>query len=296
MTKLITIKDYQKELGRELKGADPALVADALDDAEEHLTEMTHDIMESGRCSNGKEAFRRAVKQYGLPGTIAREYLKQDRSYKKKRAKRKEKRDERSLLARTLGVYLDGRSYRNMLYLFLMFPLGIIYFVYIITGISLSAGLLVTFIGIPLFILFLLSFNGIAWFQGRLTETLLGIRMPKKRRRFKAKGKMWGRLKTALKNPRLHSSVLYLFLMFPLGIIYFTVIITFLATGLALALAPLAFLFRSAWDIPVGMPGPFWFQLVTMAFGLIMLTWSMHLVNILARLHGRMSKKLLLRR
>ncbi len=58
MTKLITIKDYQKELGRELKGADPALVADALDDAEEHLTEMTHDIMESGRCSNGKEAFR----------------------------------------------------------------------------------------------------------------------------------------------------------------------------------------------------------------------------------------------
>lgn len=296
MTRLETIKDYLKELGRELKGADPALAADALDDAEEHLTEMARDLVESGRCSNGKVAFRLAVKQYGLPGIIAGEYRKQDRSYKKKRANRQEKRDERSLLARTFGVYLDGRSYRNMLYLFLMFPLGIIYFVYIVTGISLSAGLLVTFIGIPLFILFLLSFNGIAWFQGRLTETLLGIRMPRKRRRFRAKGKKWKRLKTALKNPRLYSSVLYLFLMFPLGIIYFTVIITFLATSVYLTLMPLIFLFRSAWDFPVGIPGPFWFQLVTMVFGVIMLTWSMHLVNILARLHGRMSKKLLLRR
>ena len=296
MTEYKSMKAYLKDLRLSLKGADPALLADALDDAEEHLNEMTNDLVRGGGCSGKKEAFRKAVKQYGSPRFIAKEYIKLDENLKRRRESKREKRDNRSVLRRTLGVYAEGRTYKNMLYLFLMFPLGIIYFVYIVVGFSLSLGLLITVIGVPLLVLFLLSLTGIAWFQGRLTEGLLGIRMPRKRRKFRAKGKMWKRLKIALKNPRRYLTVLYLFLLFPLGIIYFVVMITLVATSGALILAPIWFVAGTSSDIPFGIPGPLWFQFVTLGFGLILLTWSMHLVNILARLHGKMSKKLLLTR
>ncbi len=296
MDRYSSIKTYLRDLKRHLKGADPALTADALDDAEEHLGEMVSALLSSGECGTRESALSTAVEQYGSPRAIAVEYLRRDESNKKKRSRKRESRESKSLIRRITGVYAEGRTYKNMLYLFLMFPLGILYFVYIITGFSVSMGLLVTFIGIPLLILFLLSFGGIAWFQGRLTEVLLGIRMPRKRRKFRAKGTLWTRLKLSFKNPRLYSSMLYLFLMFPLGIIYFVMTITMISTSIALVLSPIAYLLRESLDLPGGMPGPLWFQLVTMLVGLIMLTWSLHLVNLLARLHGKMSKKLLLRR
>lgn len=291
------IRAYLKDLERVLHGADAALTADALDDAEEHLREMVCDLKTSGKYDSDRKALTAAIRQYGSPGSIAAEYLKQDESYKRKCGTKNKKREESSLLGRTMGVYFEGRTYKNLLYLFLMFPLGILYFVYIVTGLSVSLGLIVTFIGIPLLILFLLSFTGIAWFQGRLTEALLGIRMPRKRRKFKARGNMWTKLKVTFKNPRLYSSVLYLFLMFPLGIIYFTFTITVISVSLGLILSPVVHILQETMDGQFGgMPGPLWFQCITALAGLIMLTWSLHLVNLLARLHGKMSKSLLLRK
>ena len=140
-----------------------------------------------------------------------------------------------------------------------------------------------------------MSIKGIAWFQGRLTESLLGIRMPRKRRKHRATGTRWQRLKINLKNPRLYSSMLCLFLMYPLGIIYFTVIITFMAVSLGLISTPILYLLSFNVSVPV-LPAPLWFHCLTMILGLVMATWSLHLVNIMARLHGRMTKKLLLRK
>ena len=289
------IRDYVKKLEKVLAKADPAVVADALDDAEEHLTLMTGDLIARKKCSSREKAVKLAIRQYGSPKAVAAEYLKQDTTFKKKRRERMEKRQKRSLARRMFGPYTEGRTYKNMLYLFLMFPLGIIYFVYIITGISISLGLIITIIGIPLLILFLMSIKGIAWFQGRLTESLLGIRMPQKRRKYRATGTMWQKLKTNLKNPRLYSSMLCLFLMYPLGIIYFMLIITFLSVSLGLISTPILYLLSQDLMVPV-IPAPLWFHCITMVLGLIMATWSLHLVNIMARLHGRMTKKLLLRR
>jgi len=286
---------YIKKLEKVLSGADSAVVADAIDDAEEHLTLMAGDLITDGKCSNREKAVKIAIRQYGSPTVVAAEYLKQDNSIKKKRRKKMEKRQKRSLLKRTFGPYTEGRTYKNMLYLFLMFPLGIIYFVYLITGIALSLGLIITIIGIPLLILFLMSIKGIAWFQGRLTESLLGIRMPRKRRKYRATGTWWQKLKINLKNPRLYSSMLCLFLMYPLGIIYFVVIIIFLVLSLGLISSPILYLLSQNVSVPV-LPAPLWFHCLTMVLGLIMATWSLHLVNIMGRLHGRMTKKLLLRR
>ena len=56
-----------------------------------------------------------------------------------------------------LGVLIDPQSYVNILYLLLSFPLGIAYFVFLVTGISLGFGLLIIWVGVPILALFWLG-------------------------------------------------------------------------------------------------------------------------------------------
>ena len=55
---------------------------------------------------------------------------------------------------------------------------GTLYFSWAVTGLSTSLGVMVLIVGIPIAIIFLLSFRGIAFLEGRLVEALLGERMP----------------------------------------------------------------------------------------------------------------------
>jgi hypothetical protein len=59
----------------------------------------------------------------------------------------------RSPVARFFSVFTDPQTLLNLVYLVLAFPLGIAYFVILVTAISTSAGLLITIVGAPLFIL-----------------------------------------------------------------------------------------------------------------------------------------------
>ena len=51
-----------------------------------------------------------------------------------------------------LGVLTNSQTYKNLAYLLLSFPLGVFYFVFLITGISLGVSLAIIWIGIPIFI------------------------------------------------------------------------------------------------------------------------------------------------
>ncbi|MEE8442664.1 MAG: sensor domain-containing protein, partial [Dehalococcoidia bacterium] len=53
------------------------------------------------------------------------------------------------------GVVADPQSYINIFYLFLAFPLGIGYFVFLVTGISVGFGLLIIWVGVPILVLVL---------------------------------------------------------------------------------------------------------------------------------------------
>ena len=57
------------------------------------------------------------------------------------------------------GVVTRGRSYLNVLYLFIAFPLGVAYFVFLSIGWSLSLGLILLWIGL----LVLLAVLGLSW-------------------------------------------------------------------------------------------------------------------------------------
>jgi len=72
------------------------------------------------------------------------------------------------ILSRFFGVFADPRAWGALLYLFLSLGIGIVYFTWVVLGVSLSLGLLVLIIGIPFAGLFLLSIRGIAFIEGRL--------------------------------------------------------------------------------------------------------------------------------
>jgi len=110
-----------------------------------------------------------------------------------------------------------------------------------------------------------------------------------------------------LTDVRTWTTLLYLLIMLPLGIIYFTVTLTALAIGLRLALAPLVVLSRDLGFFAPGVslavtqidgwhaasPHTFVGSLFYMVFGIVIVTALMHAARAVARGHARFAKALL---
>ncbi len=145
-----TIDAYLEALRAALAGADPALLQDALYDAEEFLRSELAE--QSGKSE--AEVIAAVAGSYGAPDEVAAIY--RDTEYKVRRAIEPPKREPRtSLLGRFFGVAADPRAYGAVFYMLLSMATGIFYFTFVVTGLSLSAGFAVLIIGIPFFLLFL---------------------------------------------------------------------------------------------------------------------------------------------
>jgi hypothetical protein len=167
------------------------------------------------------------------------------------------------------------------------------------TGASLSAGFAILIIGIPFFLLFIGTARVLALAEGRIVETLLGTRMP---RRPVHPGPPMGwlqRVLEMLKDPRTWSTLLYLLLMLPLGIFYFTFVIVGIACSLALTIAPVVLLLHGAGfitidDLVLESPQPALLPLISI-LGIVLLTVTLHLARGIGYLHGQLAKSLLVR-
>ncbi|GGO53205.1 MULTISPECIES: sensor histidine kinase [Streptomyces] len=80
-----------------------------------------------------------------------------------------------SRLPAALRAPLEGRTWREFLYVMLSFPISIIGFVFAVTMLSVGVGLLVTFIGIPVLALGLASLRGFGSLERMRARTLLGV-------------------------------------------------------------------------------------------------------------------------
>ena len=296
-----TIAEYLEQLRAALRGADPALIQDALYDAEEHLRAELAD--QPGRSE--AEMLAKVVGSYGAPEEVAEIY--RDQEIKIQRALRTPRPPkQRSWLGQFFGVAADPHTYGALFYMVLALATGIFYFTWAITGISLSLGFSVLIIGIPFAALFLGTVRVLSLVEGRIVETMLGVRMPR-RPGFSTQGmSFWKRIGTMFTDPRTWSTLFYQCLMLPLGIAYFTITVTFLSTSIALALAPLVKPILEANGIPYGScngsavvcgwvnwwsgwPGTIFASL----FGIVMLFATLHLVRGLGYLHGQIAKHLL---
>jgi hypothetical protein len=198
------------------------------------------------------------------------------------------------------GVIVRARTYLRLLYLFLAFPLGLGYFLFLVIGLSLGIGLIVTIVGVPLLVLMLEAWRGLGFWEARLTSALLGARIaPGNPPVHRGGGWFWRRLTSEVQDPRTWTSLLYLFLMLPLGTIYFAATLALLSSSLWAIAAPLVWpgthtLFLSGpdgWQVDF----PFWSTIPLASGGIVSLFISLHVVNLLGWLHSRLAETLLTR-
>jgi hypothetical protein len=238
MNDIKTIEEYLKALNTALRDQDKALRRDALADAEDHLRSALREAREDEPEGSDETLLAGIIHDYGFPEETADAY----RELERRLSPGKNRSDvfrERSVFLRFTGVIGDSRAWGALLYSLLALPMGIIYFSWVATGLSLSLSLIILIFGLPLAVLFFLSFHGLAFIEGRLVETLLGIRMPR-RRIFIDSARSWSvRMKRLFFRGDSWLIILYLLLSMPLGILYFTLNITVLATGLGLVASPI---------------------------------------------------------
>jgi uncharacterized membrane protein len=228
-----SIAEYLEQLRLALRGADPALIQDALYDAEDHLRS---ELAENPGKSEA-ETLAKIATTYGAPDEVAGIYVDKEREVQQ--ALRSPPPPARkTALGRFFGVAADPRAYASLFYMMLSFATGLFYFVWAVAGISLSIGLSILIFGLVFAVLFFGTVRVLSLVEGRIIEVMLGERMPR-RPVYAERGKpIVSRIKDMFTDPRTWSTLLYMVLMLPLGMIYFMTAIVGIALSIGLMAGP----------------------------------------------------------
>jgi hypothetical protein len=308
------VNTYLEELRAELAGADPALAQDALYDAEEYLRAELADLQgQTGdQAPDPDEAIAAIIERYGTPREVAVAYLGVEAGQvvaagpvTASAAASAVVPAGRPVLPPPretpgfFGVATDPWTWTSLAYMLLSLATGIVYFTVVVTGFSLSVGFSVLIIGVPFALLFLAVVRAMSLAEGRVVEVLLGVRMPRRPRFGPSEGGIWQRVLYWLKDRRTWTAMLYMVLQLPLGIVYFTVSVTGLVTGLALMCAPFVQLATGRTWLEFGsvneLSFSWWLMPLVVVGGALLVLVTLNLIRLGGRAHGAYAKAMLVR-
>lgn len=288
-----TIDEYLEQLQAALKGADRAMAQDALYDAEEYLRSELAEHPEWDEAT----MLANVASSYGAPEEVAEIY--RDKETQVENALRPPAASQRrSPLGRFFAIFADPIAYSSLFYMLLSLATGIFYFTWVVTGLSLSLGLSILIFGLPFAVLFISTVRALSLVEGRLIESMLGVRMPR-RPLYADRGKPFGaRIKAMFVDPRTWSTLLYMVLKLPLGIIYFVFAILGLALPLTLALSPI-----TKATIGIGIINfddmviapPLWALPLTLPIGIALLALTLHVARGIGQMQGQLAKHFLVK-
>jgi len=304
-----TLSTYLDALKAALAGSDMALIQDALYDAKQRIDrELSRLAWEEPLLSPG-QALEKVLVSLGAPEQLAETYRQREQVVAEALGtplpRASDTKEEDRPWPSLFGVFADPKAYTSLLYLLLSLPAGIFTFTWVVTGLSLSLGLLVLVIGFPLLIFFLGSSRALGLAEGRLIEALLDVRMPRRPPLLPAGLRWTERLGNLFKDGYTWTSLIYLLLYMPLGILYFTAMVTSFFLSIAFMAAPLMRLFGAHFDGdftflctqygPGNLP-PMWLLLGLGFLGVLGLVGTLHLALALGRVQGGLARQLLVKR
>jgi len=204
-------------------------------------------------------------------------------------------------VGRFFGVVVSGQAYLNLLYLLAAFPLGVLYFVLLVSGLSAGIALSIIWVGIPILLLV-----GVLWWALASLERLVAIHwlkedVPAMSHPSIEGADVWTRLKEHLANPVTWKSLLYLFMKFPLGIAAFVVLVTLISLTLGFLTLPFMYEFLPEFQAGVflGSGQAAWRvdslkdALLVALIGLMLWPVTLHITNGLAWVHAKFAKLML---
>jgi hypothetical protein len=183
-----------------------------------------------------------------------------------------------SAFVRFVSVAARPRTWLGMLYHWLAFPLGLFYFVFLTTGLSVGVGLVVVWVGIPI----LLVVAGAWWLFGAFerwqARALLGADVPGSPREWERVDGVWAKLRAHFGSGSTWKDLLYLVVKLPLGIGSFTLLITLAGIVFWFLSVPVFAIADEPMVNGTWVP-PLWFGLLCLPIGVLVFIVALHVLN-----------------
>jgi signal transduction histidine kinase len=198
--------------------------------------------------------------------------------------RRRRRRLSLASITRFASVAWDPQSYRNLLYLLLALPLGIVYVAVLAIGLSAGAGLAVILVGIALLLATVFALRAMAAVERLLARRLLRIAIhPPIETGIDLSWRQ--RLQVWLRDPVTWKSLVFLLGKLPMGIVAYALIALLGLTSLVLTFAPVLVLFTPVIFFGWALDDPLT-ALAGVPPGVLLLLCCLHLFNGLAWLYG----------
>jgi hypothetical protein len=183
-----------------------------------------------------------------------------------------------SALTRFFGVVVRPRTWLGIVFHLLAFPLGLFYFVFLVTGLSVGVSLVVIWVGIPILLVVAGAWWLFAAFERVQAKYLLGADIPSAPRPWERADGVWGKLKAHFGAGSTWRDLAFLITKLAFGLMSFSLLITLAAiVGSFLAMP-----FFAVFDVPIvngtWVP-PLWVGIVSVPLGILVLILSLHLLN-----------------
>lgn len=187
-------------------------------------------------------------------------------------------------------------------YLLLSFPLGLTWFVLLVTLFAVGVGTAIVWVGVPILAFALLLTRGIGRTERGRANAMLGTALPVPYRNSTSPG-LRAAMKVRLRDPATWRDFSYAIVLFPVGVVEFSVMVALWSVGLNFVALPFyySFLPDGAWSFPtMAGDGPRWIvvdsfgaALPWMALGVAVCVLAVIVTRWLATTHAKLAVALL---
>lgn len=196
-----------------------------------------------------------------------------------------------------LYVIADRQTYKNLLYLIVAFPLAVAYYVVLSVGFMLGIGLSILVVGLGILVATVIGLRYLAAFERWLANRLLVTVIVAPSDVGNANGGVIRTVKAYLRAPSTWRGLGFILLKFPLGILTFILLVSFLGTALELLLVPLypegAFHVQIlGWKVAQSFETDTQ-RIAAVPIGTILIFGSLHILNAFAKANATIAVSLL---
>ena len=200
--------------------------------------------------------------------------------------------DINHLVKKYFEVVTRPQTFLNLVYLLLSFPLGILYFIFLITGVSVGLPLVFLLVGVMILAaVFAVSWQ-MATFERAMAVSLLHVKIAPMSNPVSQPATFWQRVRDYLVNPVTWKGLLFLLCKFPLGVINFVLVISVAALSLAMIATPFIYPWAT-YDLGFMVVNSLTGALLVTIVGLLLAPGGLHLLNFLTRIQGEFARVML---
>ena len=194
-----------------------------------------------------------------------------------------------------MTVVSHPQTYRNVLYLILSFPLGLLYFIFLVVGLSLGVGTAIVWIGLFVLLGTFLAVKGFTALERQLAKVLLQTSIPARVAAFPTSSHsnqtVFEKARDLMTSRESWAGIGYLLVKFPLGLVSFVLTLALIPVSLGLVVSPIVAMIPplnmniGSWEIDT----PFEAAPFAVA-GVLLSLFSLNIINGMAWLHASWAK------